>query len=291
MSLHPFGSKVGKRWYFLIHNGVLGERMREIAENFGANKLTDVKVDSELFLRCITAQIRQGEKLVDAIKSATYEVSNVGDYAFALLTSEGIYLWRNEYRPLSVFYHKNNIFFASTMEMWKNALEIAGVEQEKIVYTEIEPHQLYILKINKGKPAVFRICEIPHKTHKRELERLNYSYYTSILSENGKNGNKKAKKKNKEKEDPRYNPFLFGEFANDDEEETHIFSGDKSPREMTTREIEREIEILEEYYYDGNLSISEQVEVERRLQELYYELNVRNTFVDDEEEAENVEPF
>ncbi|WP_028842938.1 class II glutamine amidotransferase [Thermodesulfovibrio yellowstonii] len=161
---HPFGSQANGEWYFLVHNGVLGNRMKELAkERFKAN-VNDVEVDSEMFLRCITAQIRQGVNVVDAIKNATYEVSDVGDFAFALLTKKEIYLWRNSQRPLSVFYLGDNIFFASTLQMFQKAIEIAGVKLQKITYTELKPYHLYRLKVKNGKAEIQVIdTNMPHK--------------------------------------------------------------------------------------------------------------------------------
>jgi len=285
---HPFGSQVKDDWYFLIHNGVLGDSMREIAKRFGANKLSDVKVDSELFLRCITAQLRQGTPLIDAIKRATYEVSDVGDFAFALLTKKGIYLWRNEQRPLSVFYYKENIFFASTMDMWKEALEIAGVKFEKISYTEIKPYNLYMIKMQNGKPVLFCIDEnMPKKDRivvEKPKKKSSWSYYDNYCYNLFKD---EKKKKTKFEPEPRYNPFLFGGIDEDygknkrnskKNDEEDYFGFEKAPEEMTDEEIEEEIAMLEDFYYTNNLSTEEQIDIERRIEELQHEQNYRIIF-------------
>jgi predicted glutamine amidotransferase len=294
---HPFGSQVKDDWYFLIHNGVLGDSMREIAKNFGANKLSDVKVDSELFLRCITAQLRQGIPLIDAIKKATYEVSDVGDFAFALLTKKGIYLWRNDQRPLSVFYYKENIFFASTMDMWKEALELAGVRLEKISYTEIKPYRLYMIKMQNSKPALFCIDEnMPKKERivvEKPKKKSSWSYYGDYYYNLFKDENKK---KTKSEPELKYNPFLFGGIdgnygkgnSKEDDDEDY-FGFEKKPEEMTTEEIEEELTFLEDYYYTNNLSAEEQIDIEARIQELEHELNLRTLIVD--KEGEDDEPF
>ena len=297
---HPFGSQVGNEWYFLIHNGVLGDSMREIAKRFGANKLSDVKVDSELFLRCITAQLRQGTQLIDAIKRATYEVSDVGDFAFALLTKKGIYLWRNEQRPLSIFYYKENIFFASTMDMWKEALEIAGVGLEKISYTEIKPYNLYMIKMQNGKPVLFCIDENMPKKERIVLEKpkkkSSWSYYDNYYYNLFKDENKK---KTKSEPEPRYNPFLFGGIDGDykknkrnskKNDEEDYFGFEKAPEEMTDEEIEEEIAMLEDFYYTNNLSAEEQIDIERRIEKLQHEQNYRIIFGKSEKGGSD-EPF
>lgn len=304
---HPFGSKAGENWYFLAHNGVLGEKMREIAKKFGANKLSDVKVDSELFLRAITAQIRQGVNFIDAIKNATYEVSDVGDFAFSLLCGDGIYLWRNSQRPLSIFYHKGNIFYASTILMFEEALKLAGVKTEKITYTELKPYQLYRITIPKGekKPVVAIIGEMPHK--ERVIEKPKYSsysygygsyysdyYYRLLKEEEEREKKKKKNKKNKKEKEPRYNP-LWGDTCGLEDEsrisDELLSIGEIDPSELSDEELEGEIDMLEQYYYTlSDAEVEEKREVEKQLRrfrnELYNRLNAYYREGNDE-----VEPF
>jgi len=298
---HPFGSQVGNNWYFLIHNGVLGERMREIAKRFGANKISDVKVDSELFLRCITAQLRQGTSLIESIKQATYEVSDVGDFAFALLTKEGIYLWRNDYRPLSVFYYKDNIFFASTMDMWKEALKIAGVKAEKVIYTEIKPYCLYLIKLKNNKPTLLLIEEnIPKKERAvvvKQTSKISKSSYSSYYDDYYSLF--KDNKKSKTKPESKYNPFLFGkkseedyeDYEEDEENEQGLIDWETPPEYMNDTDLEEQIYYMEYYYHQiPDAYVEKKIQYENRLDELYRELHFRTAFGSYKEEVEN-EPF
>lgn len=289
---HPFGSVCRSKWYFLIHNGVFDSKMRKVAEKFGANT-NGVEVDSELLLRCITAQLREKVKITDAIKNVTYEISEFGDFACALLNDEGIYLWRNEQRPLNIFFYGEKIFFASTKSMFEKALEIAGAKPKQISYLETKPYHLYRIRFNneKGKPVIKDIDEIPHRerviTVSRKKKKSHsfydeYGYYDLYGYGNGRN------KKQKE-QSPLFNPCWgnTGGLENKCTAEDEIFN--KDPYELTDEEIDRAISILEQDYYTvSDSDVEAKIDIEACLQAYYDERRNRQTFKGGGNE---VEPF
>ncbi|WP_028845503.1 class II glutamine amidotransferase [Thermodesulfovibrio thiophilus] len=284
---HPFGSVCRGRWHFLIHNGVLGGRMLKVAQKFSAN--TDkVEVDSELFLRCITAQLRKGVKITDAIKNATYEISDIGDFAFALLNDEGIYLWRNSQRPLNVFFYGDNIFFASTKNMFEKALEIAGVEPDQIEYSEVKPYHLYRIRFKDGKPVIKDTDEIPHRDTVSKKKKKSYSFYDEYgyydLYGYGNGKNKKQKEQS-----PLFNPCWGNTGGLEDKCTTEDEIFNKAPYELTNEELDRAISILEQDYYTvSDSDVETKIDIEACLQAYYDERRNRQIFKGGGNE---VEPF
>jgi len=181
---HPFGASEKGTWHFLIHNGVLGWGMSAVAEKFSA-QIEKIEVDSEIFLRCVISQVRRGADIVEAISNVTHEVSDIGDFTFALLNDKCIYLWKNEQRPAVVFEKEGNIFFASTKGMFEDALEIAGASSKGYTSFEVEPYKLYKIQLTSdaSKADIEVVTTIPHK--KRilpERDFSSYGRYSSYLS-------------------------------------------------------------------------------------------------------------
>jgi hypothetical protein len=186
------------------------------------------------------------------------------------------------------------------MDMWKEALEIAGVGLEKISYTEIKPYNLYMIKMQNGKPVLFCIDENMPKKERIVLEKpkkkSSWSYYDNYYYNLFKDENKK---KTKSESEPRYNPFLFGGIDGDykknkrnskKNDEEDYFGFEKAPEEMTDEEIEEEIAMLEDFYYTNNLSAEEQIDIERRIEKLQHEQNYRIIFGKSEKGGSD-EPF
>ncbi len=296
---HPFGSQVAGKWYFLAHNGVLGNEMNEIAKKFKAN-VDKVKVDSEMFLRCITAQMREGKDIVDAIKDVTYEVSDVGDFAFTLLTPE-LYIWRNKERPLNVIYYKNSIFYASTLDMFKKALEISGVKMEKIKYSEVKPYVLYKITKEKGKVHIHVVEEeMPHKERKPKVKPYystgnlysSYSSYNWNYNENSKNKKKKKITLDDDKWGKTYEEYgLFGSEPSSSYKKWLY----RPISTMTMKELKSALSDLEWVYYDSTMIIPEEdrIEIEAKIIEIEDEIYMREKVYEDieKEEVDEYEPF
>jgi hypothetical protein len=162
---HPFGVKVGERWHFGIHNGIIGAT-KALAKEFGVN---EADVDSETFFRVIAKLQNQGESVVDAIETATHFISDSGNFAFAYMTAKEIFLWRNEQRPLCVFDARKvgmGRFFASTLEMFTKAWQWAcpEVDIKKVSYFEAKPYRLYRMAVNTTpKYEIEAVKDLKHK--------------------------------------------------------------------------------------------------------------------------------
>jgi len=163
---HPFGFRVNGIWHFGMHNGVFSDTLCDkISEQFGCSK---AKVDSETFFWAIQELQNNGKSLEDAIAEVTEFISAEGEFAFAYMAPDAVYLWRSEGRPLVVFdMRENNLgrWFASTKDMMQKALKISGVDlKEKVTYFELKPFKLYKLG-HKTNPAweVEPIRELPRK--------------------------------------------------------------------------------------------------------------------------------
>lgn len=312
---HPFGSQVAEKWYFLAHNGVLGSEIDDVAKKFKAN-IDKVKVDSEKFLRCITAQMRNGTDIVEAIKNATYEVSDVGDFAFTLLTPRELYVWRNNERPLNIIYYKNSIFYASTLSMFKDALEISGVKMEKTVYSEVNPYTLYKIVKEKGKVKIYAVEEnMPHKERKPKFKShsLYSGYYSGYSNYNWdytkKDKNKKKKVQLDEKWGKTYEGYgLFNlsisSNSNKTKEEDSIINSYKKWLSCSVDTAKAQVlekahkELTKVYFEYGHLIPEEdKIEIENKIYDIEREFAYRAaSYIDDEdlkeEETHNeYEPF
>lgn len=293
---HPFGSQVAGKWYFLAHNGVLGDEMDEIAKKFKAN-VDKVKVDSEMFLRSITAQMREGKDIVEAIKDVTYEVSDVGDFAFTLLTPKELYIWRNDERPLNIIYYKNSIFYASTLDMFKKALEISGVKMEKIKYSEVKPYVLYKIIKEKGKVHIHVVEEkMPHKERKPKVKSYflystgSYSSYNWDYNENNKNKKKKKIQLDDDKWSKTYEGYGLFSSESSNSYKKWLYRPVSS---MTMKELKSALSELEWVYYDSTMIIPEEdrIEIESKIVEIEDEIYIREKIYDDTKKEEIDEEF
>ena len=160
---HPFGFRVVGNWHFGMHNGVIG-CADELAKKYGIKKHA---VDSATFFHCL-AKVAESKGLVTSIEEVTYEASLTGDFAFAVMRRNEIYLWRNESRPLCIFDLREEglgRFFCSTKEMFEKALSLSGVSlKNKIKHFEAEPYRLYKVGHNTSpKLEVEVIKDLKHK--------------------------------------------------------------------------------------------------------------------------------
>ncbi|GAB5045623.1 class II glutamine amidotransferase [Thermodesulfovibrio sp. TK110] len=263
---HPFGSQANNTWYWLAHNGVLGGKMKEIAQQFGANKLSDAKVDSELFLRSITALLRQGVSLEDAIEKVTYEVSSDGDFAFTLLSPDGLYLWRNDARPLNLIFYRNSIFYASTLEMFKKASHIAGLKTEKIQYHEVQVFKLYKITFKgKEKKVCYEVVRELKSKPKKTKKKISGSYADWVWD-----GTYWRQIPNN-KHNKQYS------IISNNSKYRHLL--ELNVEELTTRQLQSVMERLTDLYYnERTIPEEDRIEIESKLVELEYELSFRERF-------------
>ena len=175
---HPFGFRIKGIWHFGMHNGVFDNDLcRRLSKNFGCS-LADV--DSETFFWALQELQNKGKNLKEAIAEVTEFISAEGEFAFAYMAPEAVYLWRSEARPLSIFdFRKANLgrWFASTKTMMEDALKISGIKAEEGVYYEIKPFKLYKLG-HRTNPSweVETVMDLPRKEKKR-------IYYNPSLSD------------------------------------------------------------------------------------------------------------
>lgn len=282
---HPFGASERDTWHFLIHNGVLGWGMSAVAEKFNAN-VTNIEVDSEIFLRCVISQVRRGVDIVEAISSVTYEVSDIGDFAFSLLNDKCIYLWKNDQRPAVVLKKEKDIFFASTKSMFEDALQIAGVSTRGYTAFEVEPYKLYKIQLTSdaGEADIKIVTDIPRK--KRILpERTfsSYSRYSSYFSPKKYESyvsEKKPARKNKKADIPLFEQGKKKKSAKaEDRDEEHddmelLLS--LPAEELLDEELELLINSLEDKYTEiPPEDTQRRVEIEAYLQMYYDERRAR----------------
>ena len=164
---HPFGFRIRGDWHFGMHNGVIG-CANELARKYGIKKQA---VDSATFFHCL-AKVAESKGLVAAIEEVTNEASLTGDFAFAMMRRNEIYLWRNESRPLCIFDLREEglgRFFCSTKEMFEKALSLSRVSlKNKIKHFEAEPYRLYKVGHNTSpKLEVEAIKDLKHKEKPR----------------------------------------------------------------------------------------------------------------------------
>jgi len=160
---HPFGFRVKGQWHFGMHNGVFSDSLcTKMSEEFGCSKS---KVDSETFFWALQALQNGGKSLEEAIQTLTAFIGNEGAYAFAYMTTDSVYLWRSEGRPLSAFdLRGENLgrWFCSTPEMFKKGLKIAGYDSLQYTGFDVKPFRLYRVG-QKTSPAheVEAVCDLP----------------------------------------------------------------------------------------------------------------------------------
>jgi len=166
---HPFGFRVKGVWHFGMHNGVFESSLcKSMSENFGCSV---AGVDSETFFWALQELQKKGKSLEEAIAEVTEFISAEGEFAFAYMAPEAVYLWRSEARPLSIFdFRKANLgrWFASTKTMMEDALKISGLEAKEGTYYEIKPFKLYKLG-HRTSPSweVEPVMDLPRKEKKR----------------------------------------------------------------------------------------------------------------------------
>lgn len=165
---HPFGFRVKGIWHFGMHNGVFKDELCEkMSKNFGCSV---ADVDSETFFWALQELQKKGKSLEEAIAEVTKFISAEGEFAFAYMSPEAVYLWRSEGRPLSVFdFRKANLgrWFASTPTMMEKALEISGVRAKEGIDYEIKPFKLYKLR-HRTTPSwkVETVMDLPRNKRK-----------------------------------------------------------------------------------------------------------------------------
>lgn len=174
---HPFGFKVGEGWVWGMQNGSINIP-QEIAGRYG---ISPHAVDSATFFKAIAHLMGQGVSTRDAIEELTEMVSAKADFAFVLLASEGMYLWRSPDRPLCIFdarRHGLGRWFASTKDMFSKAWEMAGIEQDlrQVTYFEAKPYRLYFVKAD-GTFEVSGVRNLRHQEREKpKAEVLSWAY-------------------------------------------------------------------------------------------------------------------
>jgi len=172
---HPFGFRVKGHWHFGMHNGVFSDALcTRMSEEFGCSKSN---VDSETFFWALQALQNGGKGLEESIQTLTGFIGSEGAYAFAYMTTDSVYLWRSEGRPLSVFdLRESNLgrWFCSTPEMFKKGLQIAGVTKLQGGSSfDVKPFRLYRVG-HKTTPAleVEAVCDLPKPLPPPKPEKL-----------------------------------------------------------------------------------------------------------------------
>ena len=162
---HPFGFRIRGDWHFGMHNGIIG-CADELAGKYGVR---GHPVDSATFFLCL-AKVAESKGLVAAIEEVTYEASLTGDFAFAVMRRNEIYLWRNDARPLHFFDLREEglgRFFCSTKEMFEKALLLGGVSLKgKIRHFEATPYRLY--KMGHKTSPRFEVEAVKDLKHKEK---------------------------------------------------------------------------------------------------------------------------
>lgn len=141
---HPFTVRINSVMYHCVHNGTI-PAADALAERF---RVRPAEVDSETFLRCLGALLREGMSVEEAIETVTRAVVDTSTFAFALLGPEGIYLWRSEDRPLCLVDMRERglgWFFTSTEKMMREALEMAGLNDlmDGLRFYSLSPYRVY----------------------------------------------------------------------------------------------------------------------------------------------------
>lgn len=144
---HPFGYQVNEKWFWGIHNGIIGVP-EEIAERYG---IKEAAVDTATFFKALAKLQRQGKQAHVAIEELSSFISQKADFAFAYLTDDCLWLWRSPDRPLCIFDARPvglGRWFASTKEMFAKAWIMSGIRADitKCTYFEAKPYSLYYVK-------------------------------------------------------------------------------------------------------------------------------------------------
>lgn len=171
---HPFGFRVKGAWHFAMHNGVFSDELCDkLCGEFGCSK---AKVDSETFFWALRTLQERGKSLEEAVTEVTGFISGSGqsaEYAFAYMMPDAVYLWRSEGRPLAVFDLRERHmgrWFASTEDMFKKALRIAGADFKKVEGFDLKPFRLY--KVGHRTTPVWEVdmvCDLPKPPPRKTL--------------------------------------------------------------------------------------------------------------------------
>jgi len=242
---HPFGFRVNRVWHFAMHNGVISDGVCEaLARKFGCSQ---ANVDSETFFWGIQEQQNRGEGLIEAIKEATYFVSDSAEFAFAYMAPDAVYLWRSEGRPLVVFDLREvglGRWFASTKEMFEKAVSIAGLKSEmpeRINYFELRPFRLY--KVGHETQPQFEVemvCDLPKKEKPKPQPVSVPGYKYTLFDVDGEPITFPQSMVNSKAD--------FSSYFGDEEDDNLVM---KDPTEMSDTELEKEIKEIRNLIWEG----------------------------------------
>ena len=182
---HPFLLKLDeKKWAYGCHNGIVGNK-EKIAKKF---KIKEHPVDSHVALNAITALVRRGAEVEDAIEEVTSFISRDADFTFIWVHGprREVYMWRSPDRPLVIFDAREiglGRFFCSTPEIfekgWGSVRGALG-DASKIKSFVARPYCLYKVQ-DDGHYEVDMVRELEHAVRYKPEPKNNYNTGGRVL--------------------------------------------------------------------------------------------------------------